>query len=194
MKKIFAILFSVAVLVLTFESCLRPPTEEMNQAIEAVVRAENDPDAMLYATSTVSRAKDALVQMQTEADERRYDSAKNYAAEATAAAEKAIADGKAGAERARSDAAALLRSVEAEINETQNALNAARSVRGVRLNFTSLESTLANTRYTYDSAAQSLRNGNYPDAVTKAQSIRPILANMRSQISNAVASVSPRKK
>jgi len=192
-KKIFTILSATLVFGLALGACAKPPTEAMNQAAEAVARAENDADAALYASATISRANDALAQMRAEAEAKRYDSAKTYAAEAITTAERAIVDGKSGAERARNDAATLLRAVEAEINDTQVSLNSARVKGNVRLNFGSLDASLNEARLTYDSAAQSLNNADYPNAVAKAQSIRPILANMRSQISNAVSALSRKK-
>ena len=79
----------------------------MENAEAALVRAENDPDAAAYAGNTLLRARDALASMRAEAEAKRYDAAKTYAAEAVNAAEKAVNDGRAAAARAGEEAAAF---------------------------------------------------------------------------------------
>jgi len=108
MRRIHTIFCMALVLAMLAIGCAKPPTEDMNNAAEAVTRAENDKDAVTYAFNSITRAKDALARMNVEADAKRYDAAKSYAAEAIAAAERAIADGRAGAERARNEASALV--------------------------------------------------------------------------------------
>jgi hypothetical protein len=94
-------LFLAAGTVLLAGGCAKPPTEEMDAASAAVTRAENDPDAVTYAGNSLARAREALNRMSVEADSKRYDAAKSFAAEAIAAADKAISDGRAGAARAK---------------------------------------------------------------------------------------------
>jgi hypothetical protein len=73
------ILLIILGLILT--ACAKPPTEEMDNALAALTRAENDPDAVMYAANLIARARSALTQLQAEAAAKRYDAARTYAQE-----------------------------------------------------------------------------------------------------------------
>jgi vacuolar-type H+-ATPase subunit I/STV1 len=196
MKNIPNILFAVLILGIVgmlAAACATPPTEDMNKAVDAVTRAENDADAVAYADKTLIRARDALEQMKVEADVKRYDQAKNYATEAITAAEKAISDGRAGAARAREEAARLLNTIKPEIDETESSLSTARQVPNLDLNFNNLDRDLASAKSAYANAENSLNTGNYKDVAPQTQPIRPLLSGIRSQITNA-ATIVARKK
>ena len=183
MKKI-AIALTV-LFILAIASCASPPIEEMNRARDAVTMAENDANAVIYAGQTIDRAKDALSMMQGEAEAKRYDEAKNYANEAIMNAERAIADGKNGRDRAREEAISLLNSLSGPLAEAQNALNAAREVPNLLLDFDAVERDMNLARRTYDEARQSFQNENYLDAVAQAQSVRSLLASINTRINEA---------
>ncbi|MDR0463948.1 MAG: DUF4398 domain-containing protein, partial [Treponema sp.] len=119
------ILFIFIIISFFVLNCEQPPLAEMDSAREAVFRAENDADAVQFAGGTLERAQDALRRMQTEADSKRYDAARTLAEEAIAAAEKALIDGKAGAQRAASESAALISGLRTEINETTSNVSSA---------------------------------------------------------------------
>jgi len=167
-------------------ACATPPTEEMNKAHDAVMRAENDNDAVTYAGNTLIRARDALTRMQAEADVKRYDAAKNYAAEAVSLAESAIADGRTGAARAREEADALLRSLQDPLAETSNALNNAQQ-NDMKLDYNALSGEMENANRTYSDAKQSLDDENYDDASAKGQAVRGLLSSINSSLNDAAA-------
>jgi len=173
--------------------CAKAPTEEMNAASEAVTRAENDADAVAYAPHTVSRARDALTMMQEEADAKHYDSAKTYAAEAVSAAERAIEEGKAGAERARSEAAGLIESLAEPLEETEEALTAARDVEGLAEDLDVLQMELDTAKDTAGEARRDLADGNYQDAAAKGEAVRSSLGDITSSLSGAVQQASRKK-
>jgi hypothetical protein len=193
MKKISSILLAALVIGMIFMACATPPTEDMNKAVDAVTKAENDANAVNYAGSTLARARDALTQMQSEADSKRYESAKNYAAEAIAAAEKAIADGQTGAARARDEAANLLNGLRPEIANTESELAAAKAVPRIQLDADALDRDLASAKSAFDDANRSLSAGNYRDVAAKAQPIRPLLSGIRSGITDATQALSRKK-
>ena len=186
MKKFTVTLLALSVLGLFLAACAKPPTEEMNKAQDAVIRAENDADAVNYAGNTLIRARDALVKMQTEADAKRYDAAKNLAAEAVSTAEKAIEEGKTGAARAKDEAANLLNSLSGPLADTLNALNAAKQIKGLNFDFNALSADLDLANKTYDDAKQSLLANNYREAAIKGQSVRSLLAGINTSINEAV--------
>jgi len=183
----FVVLF---VLGLALSACATPPTEEMNKAQDAVIRAESDADAVAYAGNTLVRARDALTRMQSEADAKRYDEAKNYAAEAVSFAERAIADGKAGAARAMDEAANLISGLSDPLEETSSALDAAREVQDIQLDFDSVSQEMNLAQQTYDDALQSFQNDDYKDAIDKGQTVRSLLSDVNSELSQAAQATS----
>ena len=192
MKKLLFTLFVVLMVGCAFFACATPPTEEMSRAQDAVFRAENDPDAVVYAPSSIIRAREALVQMQIEADARRYDSARGFATEATSHAERAIAEGRAGALRAREEAANLLGGLQTPMAETSSALGAARAG-DLPLDFNALTGEMDIARRMYNGAEQSLAAEEFQDAITMGQEVRGILSDINAQISDA-AQVLARKQ
>ena len=192
MKK-FIIILPLVLVVLALAACAKPPTEEMNKAQDAVIQAENDADAVTYAGNTLIRAREALVKMQGEADAKRYEAAKNFAAEAVSNAEKAIADGKAGAARARDEAANLISSLGGPLAETADAIEAAKQVKNIKLNFNELSGDMDSARRNYDEARQSLLSNNYRDSSAKSQTVRSLLAGINVKITEAVQAEARKK-
>ena len=182
----FAFVAFIVVFGWILAACATPPTEDMNRAHDAVIRAENDADAVAYAPAEIIRAREALSRMQSEADAKRYDAARNFAAEAIAYAERAIDEGWAGATRARSEAAALLNGLETPLSETRTAISSARQVDNINLDFDTLSRDMGTAGQTYDSARQSLNDNNYRDAIAGGHSVRSMLSDINSTINYAV--------
>ncbi|MDR0670416.1 MAG: DUF4398 domain-containing protein [Treponema sp.] len=171
----------------------KPPPAEMENAASAVTRAENDPDAVTYAAATLSRARDALSRMRSEAESKRYDSAKSFAAEAVSAAEKAIADGRSAAARAREEATSLLGQVKTSLEETGKSLENAKTVQGIVLDFNALDQDYDSARRTTAQAEVSLAGNNYQDSMDKSRTARGMLSVIDGKISGAAISVSRKK-
>ena len=176
------------ILSLLATGCARPPVEEMNNALEAVTRAENDNDAVMYAPTALARARDAMRRMRDEADARRFDAARAYAAEAIASAERAIAECRAGAEHARREAHALLSDLPPLIAETEQGMNAARGA-GLDLDFDSLEGEFNGARETANQAVDAYRFGLYGDALAQGRSARNGLIDINQRIAGAAVAV-----
>jgi hypothetical protein len=195
MKKtsIIVLIALITAAALLFGACAKPPVDEMNNASTAVSRAENDADAATYAASSLSRARDALTRMKTEADAKRYDAAKTYAAEAVSAAEKAITDGRSGAARAKDEAAALVTSLRSALTDTEASLEAAQGIPNTDLDFRGLRQDLDTARAATDGAAESLAANKYQDAIAKGQTARGLLGDIASSITGAVSAVSRKK-
>jgi PBP1b-binding outer membrane lipoprotein LpoB len=190
--KVIKIFATIAVLALICSGCAKPPTAEMNSAVEAVTRAENDADAVLYAANSIARAKDALARMQAEADSKRYDAAKTYAAEAVAAAEKALADGRSGALRARNEAETLVAALRPTIAETDNGLQAARSA-GLAVDFDALNRDFDAARQNVAQAESALSGNRYEDALNSGRSAQSGISDINQRLSDAVMAVSRKK-
>jgi hypothetical protein len=193
MKKTHAVFFGITLIAgLVLGACAKPPVEEMNKATEAVTRAENNADALTYAGNTLARARDALNRMQTEADSKRYDTAKTHAAEALAAAEKAIADGQAGAARARQEATATVGALRPAIEETEQGIKAARSAK-LPLDFAALDREIDDVRRNADQAEVALSGDQYQEALNRCRNARAGLNDIDQKLSSAVMATSRKK-
>jgi hypothetical protein len=168
--------------------CARPPLDEMNHATEMVTRAENDQDAALYAGNLIIRARDALSRMNAEADSKRYDSAKSYAAEAVAAAERAINEGRAASLRARDEAASLLSELGPLIAQTGQDIDSAKSA-NMDINFDLIDNNFTEALRTADNAQFALSGSRYQDAISLCNSARSSLDDINRRLSNAAVAV-----
>jgi len=176
------------VFVLILAACATPPTEEMNRAHDAVIRARNDADAVAYAPNILIRAEDALARMQVEADAKRFDAARNFASEAISNAERAITEGRTGAGRARDEATRLMDSLTGPLAETERAVNASRG-QPLLVDFNLLRNEMDLTRRTYDDARRDIQTANYADAIARGQLVRSYLAAINSQLTGAAQAI-----
>ena len=193
MKRIINAIIVVFIFPLAISACAAPPTEEMQRARDAVTRAENDADAVAYAGNTVVHARDALTRMQDEADSKNYETAKEFAIEAINSANKAIADGQSAKERSKTEASALLDSVQNSLAETSSAINNARNVPDIQLDFNTLTQRTDEARNTYGEAQQNFQDGNNQDAIAKGQSVRGELSDINTTINEAAFDTSRKK-
>ncbi|MCL2233671.1 MAG: DUF4398 domain-containing protein [Treponema sp.] len=192
MKKHNLLLPALLIFGLVMAACATPPVEEMDRAHDAVIRAESDANAVNYAGNLLTLARDTLTRMQSEADARRFDAARNFAAEAINLAERAIVEGETGAARARDEAANLLNVLSAPLAETTNAVNAARQAGNLDLDFDALSEDLELARRSYNNARQSLAADHYNDALTLGHDTRTLLTYINGRL-NAAAQLAVRK-
>jgi hypothetical protein len=169
----------------------------MDAAESAVIRAENDSDAVNFAGSSLARAREALTRMREEAASKRYDAAKSFAAEAVNAANKAISDGRANSmaasARAGEEAAALLATVKNSLEETGRAIDNARTVEHIDLDFGIVDQDFDTARRTTDQAEVSLAGNKYQDSMEKSRTAQGILGDISSKLAGAAVAVSRKK-
>jgi len=178
-------ILAVCVVLALVSGCAKPPLAEMDSARGAVFMATNDANAVQYASSTLARARDSLRLMETEAESKRYDAAKTHALEATAAAEKAISDGKLGAARARDEAASALSSLKREIDDTSRNVDGARNSR-LNLDYDQLNREISNAYTVAEQAESDQAQGRYQNVLNKARTVRSDLFGINQRISGAV--------
>lgn len=188
--RIAAVLMIFAGLIVTLGGCAKPPTVEMENAEAALTRAENDPDAAAYAEDSLIRARDARNRMRTEAEAKRYDTAKSYAAETVNASEKAISDGRAAAVRAREDAANLIATLKDSLAEAESALAAARAIPNSTLDFDALDADLENARRLIAQAEVSAAGNRSREALERGRTARAALGDIMARISAGARAVS----
>jgi len=192
MKRTFHTLCVALVLAVLAVGCAKPPTEEMNRATEAVTRAENNSNAVTYAGGSLARARDALTRMNTEAASKRYDAALSYAAEATAAAERAINDGRNEAERVRNEASAFLGNLKPLLAETEQGINAARAAR-LPLDFKSIDNDFNEARNNTSQAEAAYNSARYRETIERGRAARVILNGINEELSTSTLAVTRKK-
>jgi hypothetical protein len=185
------IIVALATLIL-ITACAKPPTEEMEAARTAVTRAENDPDVAVYAVSTLARAREALANMEAEAEAKRYDTARSYAAEAEAGAEKAINDARTQAARARDDSANALNALRNAVSETDTAIAQGKGNR-LALDWTEIDRDYQDAQGIAGEAEAAAQANRYRDVVERANTARTTLSAINAQISAASLAVTRKK-
>jgi hypothetical protein len=188
-NSLFCVLLVSLVLI---TGCTKPPSEEMNNAEEAVIRAENDPDAVTYASNLIERAKEILALMHEEANAKRYEAAKNYAAEAITLAERAIDEGLTSSLRAREQALTSLSAVRPLLLETENRINNAKAA-NLPLDYDTIDRDFNTARGTYDQAQSAISNAKYQEAIFLSNNVRSGLAGINQKLGTTAMTVSRKK-
>jgi len=178
------LLYIFCIALVLFMGCAKPPTEEMDRAREAVFKAENDANAVQYAPGTLARAKDAIKRMEMEADSKNYEAAKNLATEAINAAEKAINDGRANAQRSGEEAGSLISGLRGEIEDTTKNVASARYSQ-LPLDYNAFDKAIVNAHNTTDQAEADQVMGRNQEALEKAKAVRANLNDINQKIANA---------
>jgi len=178
--------------LIVMAGCTRPPTEEMNQAEEAVTRAENDPDAVTYAGNIIERAKDSLALMYEEADAKRYDAAINYANDAIALAERAINEGSGQAWLAKNEATNVMSSVGAQMQETERRIDNAKAAK-LHLDFDSIDRDFDSAQRTFNQARSAMSGNRYQEAIFLSNNVRSSLNGINQKLGTSAMAVSRKK-
>jgi hypothetical protein len=186
---IFAFIIAAAGLI----SCAKPPVEEMNNAVAAVSRAENDPDVVNYAANSLLRAREALSQMQAEADAKRYDAARRLAGDAQTLAEKAISDSRAAVIRVKEEADNAIRVMQSALTETNQTLDNARRSHPAGVDIAQLDKDFSAAQNDAGQAVIAQTESRYRDAIDTSQRVRSALSAITSSLSQTVISTSRKK-
>jgi len=183
MRKIGFLLIILLVLAI---GCAKPPTVEMENARDAVFRAQNDPAANEYAMNTLVRARIAIQRMDEEAANKNFEMAKTHAAEAIALAQRAIDEGKQGASRSGDVTAHAVINLKPEIEETQRNVNGAR-YSNLKLDYDEIDRDIIKAFNDADRADASQADGRFQEAQDIAREVRANLANINAKVAGAAA-------
>jgi hypothetical protein len=185
---ICVLLFSLALMT----GCSREPTEEMNNAEEAVARAENDPNAVNYSGNLISRAKDSLALMYEEAEAKNYDAVINHANDAISFAERAINEGSGQAWLAKNEATAVMSNVGSQIQETEQRIDNAKAAR-LPLDFDSIDRDFDSAQRTYTQARSAMSGNRYQEAIFLSNNVKAGLNSINQKLGASAMEVSRKK-
>ncbi|MDR2481845.1 MAG: DUF4398 domain-containing protein [Spirochaetaceae bacterium] len=186
-------MLSGAILIALFAACAKPPVEDMDNAAAAVSKAENDPDVIAYSQSDLTKARESLDDMRTEADAKRYDEAKRLAQEVIAIAERAIQNGRNAAVRTRDEAAAALIAMEAALSETTQTIENARTAKQRGIDFEEIDRDLMDARAAADDARNANSDKRYRDAINASSATRNKLSSITAKIGQVSIAASRKK-
>jgi hypothetical protein len=185
---------AVLLTALLIYGCAKPPTEEINNAEEAVAVAESNNNAVNYAGHLLEQAKNALFYMREEAAAKNYDLAKKYAAEAVELAGLAIKEGDNAAKdvKLKDEASLVIEGLETNVDETEQIINAARTG-GLELDYDSICLEFDAVCQIMGQAQQSFLENKYQDVIVKGKTIRANLDLINQQLSEAATIISRKK-
>ena len=186
--------FLPIVLALVVGACAQPPKADIDAARSAVATAEKNADVVAYAPDTLKAAQDKLAQMETELTAKHYDKVKSLALDAKATAETAANDAVKGKEKAQADATALIAALKKALPDASRKLAAARQVRGIKLDFASLNKQLTGAQAAVADADKDLADGNFASALQKAMAVQAQLSDGEKAIADAIQAAGKGKR
>jgi len=179
-------------LAVTVSGCGTPPAAEIDAAKTAITNA-GMAGASEYAAPSLTAAQDAQAALDAElkAQEgkwfKSFDKAKELAAAAKAAGEKATADAAAGKEKAKADATQAIADAKTALTEAQALLAKAPKGKGSAADIAAMKTDLATAATTITEAETALGNVMYLDAKTKAESARNAAGTVKTAVETAMA-------
>ena len=165
--------------------CAQPPSVEMDAATAAVAQAGANDDVRVYAADSLTKARNLLSRMSSEAAAKEYDSARALAQEATAAAEQAMRDGTAAKDQAREDAAAAVSAAKLLLSEAERALASARELKAMDLDVDGVGREIQKVAETVAAAESDMSRADFSATLSNAQDARQLIASILRRISDA---------
>jgi hypothetical protein len=186
----------IAVLVLglaiSVVGCGAPPTADIDAAKSAIAAA-GTAGAGDYAAASLKSAEDAQAALDAElkAQEgkwfKSYDKAKQLAADAKVAGEKAAADAAAGKEKAKADATQAIADAKAALTEAEALLAKAPKGKGSAADIAAMKTDLTTAGTTIADAEAALGNAKFLDAKAKAESAKGAATTVKTAVEEAMA-------
>jgi len=192
MRARFGILVMVLGLAVTLVGCGTAPTAEIDAA-KAAITAAGTAGAGEYAAASLKAAEDAQAALDAElkAQEgkmfKSYDKAKQLAADAKVAGEKAAADAAAGKEKAKADATQAIADAKAAVTEAEGLLAKAPKGKGSAADIAAMKTDLTTAAAAITEAEAALGNAKFLDAVAKAGSAKNAATTVKTAVEEAMA-------
>jgi len=184
---------------LLFAACASAPTAEITATKAAVAAAQTD-DVRTYAGDSLKAAEDemskALAEVQTQDGKffisRDYKQASTMLKSAKDLAEKAVSDAQANKVKAKSDAEAALAALPQSIEEAKKALAKAPRGKDTKADLEAMQNDLKVAEEALTEANTAMSNGQYKDALTKAESAKQKTSAIIEQVQKALEKVKGR--
>jgi tetratricopeptide (TPR) repeat protein len=200
MKKSLLAMALIVCCGLFFAACASAPTAEINATKAAVTTAQTD-DVRTYAGDSLQAAEDemnkALAEVQTQDGKffvsRDYKQASAMLKSAKDLAEKAESDAQANKAKAKSDAEATLAALPQSIEEARKALAKAPKGKDTRADIEAMQNDLKVAEESMNEANTAMSQGQYKDALTKAESAREKTSAIIEQVQKAQEKVRGRR-
>jgi len=185
---------------LLFAACASAPTAEITATKAAVATAQTD-DVRTYAADSLKAAEDemskALAEVQTQDGKlfvsRDYKQASTTLKSAKDLAEKAASDAQANKTKAKSDAEAALAALPQSIEEAKKALAKAPKGKDTRADLEAMQNDLKVAEEALNEANTALSQGQYKDALTKAESAKEKASAIVEQVQKAQEKIRGRR-
>jgi len=185
---------------LLFAACASAPTAEITATKAAVAAAQTD-DVRTYAADSLKAAEDemskSLAEVQTQDGKffmsRDYKGASTMLKSAKDLAEKAVSDAQANKAKAKSDAEAALAALPQSIEEAKKALAKAPKGKDTRADLEAMQNDLKVAEEALTEANTAMSNGQYKDALTKAESAKEKTSAITEQVQKALEKVRGRR-
>jgi hypothetical protein len=199
MKKLSMGVLGIAVLLIAATGCAKPPEAEI-QAVSTAIQGAQSAEAAEYAPESLAAAEsakrdlDAELKVQEEKFSlfRSYDKAKELAAAAKTAADKAAADAAEGKNQARDEATALLSEVRTAIEETKTLLDKAPRGKGSQADIAAMKSDLAGIETSLAEVDSAMTEERYLQAKAKAAAAKQNIEQIKNEILQAMEAVKRR--
>ena len=192
MRVRFGVLLVVLGLAVTVVGCGTPPTADIDAAKTAITSA-GTAGAADYAPTSLKAAEDAQAALDAEMKAqdgkwfKSYDKAKELAAAAKAAGDKAAADAAAGKEKAKADATQGIDDAKAALKEAEELLAKAPKGKGSAADIAAMKTDLTTAATTITEAETALNDGKFLDAKTKAESAKNAAMTVKTAVEEAKA-------
>ena len=184
----------ILLFTLSLTGCAKPPQEEIDAAVAAVEAARQDMDVTTYAPDALIAAEDRLTEMQAELaiQEKKSGFTRNYAlvaglaAGAKAAGETALTMADEAKRQAGIEATALIEAATTALTGIESKAAAARRLRGIKLDTTSINASIAEARLMLEQASADLEALSYASSRAKAAAVQDRLDGLGQIISKAM--------
>ncbi len=174
--------------------CAKPPQAEIDAAKNALSTAAASEDVKTYAPESLSSAREAASALEAEVtiqDEkfaltRKYDRAKQLAADAQAAAQRAVADAQAAKERARNEASQLIADVRQAVADVKGMLDSMPKGKGTAADIAAIRSDVDGAESALTMADSTFAEGDFLDAKAQAEAVMATAQRTRADIEQAI--------
>lgn len=189
-----ALVMSVVVVGLAVAAgCSKPPAPEIEASREALSSARTA-EAAEYAPESLQAAEDAQARLDAELKVqeerfsmmRSYDTAKQLAAEAKAAAERAANDATSGKERMRVETEQMLAQARTTLEEVRTLVMNAPVGKGSTADIAALQSDLTGIETQLATAQATFDSGNYVEARAQASAAMEDAERVRADVTAAM--------